>query len=279
MQQHRIKIRNFEIGNDLPFTLLAGPCQMESRQHALECADEICRIANKLGINVIYKTSFDKANRTSISGKRGIGLESALPVFAEIKEKYGCPVLTDVHNEEQCSIIAEVVDVLQIPALLSRQTDLLIAAGKTGRVVNVKKGQFIAPWDMKNVAEKIASTGNKNIMLCERGVTFGYNRLINDMRALSIMADTGYPVVFDATHSVQEPSSSGNQSGGQREYVKVVARAAVAVGVAALFLETHPDPEHAPSDGPCMIHLNKLESILSELMEFDKIAKKHSSKY
>ncbi len=279
MQIKRIKLKDFEIANDLPFTLIAGPCQMESREHALEAAEEIYNIAKRLGINFIYKTSFDKANRTSVDGKRGLGLEKALPVFAEIREQFGCPVITDIHSEFQCGILSQVVDVLQIPAFLCRQTDLLLAAGKTGKVINIKKGQFLAPWDMKNVASKIASTGNENIMLCERGVSFGYNRLISDMRALPIMAETGYPVVFDATHSIQEPGGAGTQSGGQREFVKVLARAAVAVGVAALFLETHQDPDNAPSDGPCMIHLNKLEALLKELIEFDKLAKKYPSNY
>lgn len=279
MQQKRIKLGNFEIGNDLPFTLIAGPCQMESRDHAMKTAEEICSIAERLKINVIYKTSFDKANRTSLSAQRGIGLEKALPIFAEIKDTFGCPVITDVHSEFQCEILSQVIDVLQIPAFLCRQTDLLIAAGNTGKVINVKKGQFLAPWDMKNVADKIASTDNENIMLCERGASFGYNRLVSDMRALPIMAATGYPVIFDATHSIQEPGGAGAQSGGQREFVKVLARAAVAVGVAGVFLETHPDPDNAPSDGMCMIHLDKLEAILKELIQFDNIAKQYPSDY
>lgn len=269
----RITLNKFEIANDKPFTLIAGPCMMESRDLVMDVAAELTTITKKLGINLIFKTSFDKANRTSIDGKRGIGIEKALPIFAEIKERFGCPILTDTHSPEQCAELAGVVDVLQIPAFMCRQTDLLIAAGKTGCVINVKKGQFLAPWDMKNVAAKIASTGNHNIMLTERGVTFGYNRLISDMRALVIMAETGYPVIFDATHSVQEPSGEGNASGGQRHMVKALARAAVAVGVAGLFIETHPDPDKAFSDGPCQVHLHNMEQMLKELQEFDHIAK------
>lgn len=275
MTQRRIKVGSFEVGNDLPLTLIAGPCQMESRQHAMECAEHLVNTSKKLGINLIFKSSFDKANRSSVSGKRGIGLENAMPVFEEIKSKFGCPVLTDVHSEAQVAPIAQVVDVLQIPAFLCRQTDLLIAAGKSGRVINVKKGQFLAPWDMKNVAEKIASTGNHNIMLTERGVTFGYNRLINDMRALPIMKDTGYPVVFDATHSVQEPGGLGGASGGERKFVKTVATAAAAIGVGVLFIETHPDPDNAPSDGPCMLPFAGLEEFLTDIMAFDKLSKKY----
>jgi len=269
----RINLNKFEIANDKPFTLIAGPCMMESRDLVMSVADKLMNITNKLGINLIFKTSFDKANRTSISGQRGIGMEKALPIFAEIKEKFGCPVLTDVHSPEQCSELAGIIDVLQIPAFLCRQTDMLLAAGNTNCIINVKKGQFLAPWDMKNVAAKIASTGNRNIMLTERGVTFGYNRLISDMRALVIMAETGYPVIFDATHSVQEPSGEGNASGGQRHMVKALARAAVSVGVAGLFIETHPDPDNALSDGPCQVHLHNMEAMLKELQEFDRIAK------
>jgi 2-dehydro-3-deoxyphosphooctonate aldolase (KDO 8-P synthase) len=274
MHPRTIKIGNIEIGNHLPMILIAGPCQMESREHAIECADYLTKVANKLGIKLIYKTSFDKANRSSISGKRGIGLESALPVLEEIKQKFGCPVITDVHKESQVEEVAKVADVLQIPAFLCRQTDLLIAAGNTGKVVNVKKGQFLAPWDMKNVADKIASTGNTNIMLTERGVTFGYNRLINDMRALDIMKETGYPVVFDATHSVQEPGGLGGSTGGERKFVKTVATAAAAIGIAALFIETHPDPDNAPSDGPNMLPFTGLEDSLKRIWEFDTLAKK-----
>lgn len=275
MTQHKtVTLNNYKIANNLPITLIAGPCQMESRNHALETAEFIKKTADKFGVNLIYKTSFDKANRTSLGGKRGMGMENSLPVFEEIKSKFGIPVLTDVHSEEQCVEVAKVVDVLQIPAFLCRQTDLLIAAGNTGRVINVKKGQFLAPWDMKNVADKLASTGNQNIMLTERGVSFGYNRLVNDMRALPIMAQTGYPVVFDATHSIQEPGGQGAASGGQRDFVRTVSRAAVAVGVAAIFIETHPDPDNAPSDGPCMVPFVNLESLLEEIVEFDKLSKK-----
>lgn len=275
--QKTVQLNNYKIANNLPITLIAGPCQMESRDHALETAEFIKKTTDKFGINLIYKTSFDKANRTSLGGKRGMGMEKSLPVFEEIKSKFGVPVLTDVHSEEQCIEVAKVVDVLQIPAFLCRQTDLLLAAGNTGRVINVKKGQFLAPWDMKNVAEKIASTGNQNIMLTERGVSFGYNRLVNDMRALPIMAQTGFPVVFDATHSIQEPGGQGSASGGQRDFVKTVSRAAVAVGVAAIFIETHPDPDNAPSDGPCMVPFVNLESLLTEIVEFDKLAKKFNA--
>ncbi len=274
MMNHIITIGNLQIGNHLPLALIAGPCQMESRSHALECAEYLVNLTKKLGINLVYKSSFDKANRSSLSGKRGIGMSSALPIFQEIKTKFGCPVLTDVHTEEQIAQASQVVDVLQIPAFLCRQTDLLLAAGKTGKAINIKKGQFLAPWDMKNVADKVASTGNNNILLTERGVTFGYNRLINDMRALDIMKETGYPVVFDATHSVQEPSALGGASGGERKFVNTVATAAVAIGVAVLFIETHPDPDNAPSDGPCMLPFSGLEKLLERIMQFDKLAKK-----
>lgn len=273
MTNHIIKLGDIQIANNLPFTLIAGPCQMESKQHALEMAEALVKLAQKLKIGLIYKTSFDKANRTSVSAARGLGLEKALPIFAEIKEKFGIPVLTDVHSEEHCKLAARVVDVLQIPAFLCRQTDLLLAAGNTGKVVNVKKGQFLAPWDMKNVALKIASTGNKNIMLTERGASFGYNTLVSDMRSIPILKETGYPVVFDATHSVQQPGGLGGSSGGNREFVEILARAAVSVGVAAVFTETHQDPDHAPSDGPCMLKLQDMERIIGNLQKFDKLAK------
>jgi len=241
-----VKIHNIEIGNDLPFALIAGPCQLESKAHAQEMCGALTELTRGLGIGLIYKTSFDKANRTSSKAARGLGMEKSLPIMAELRETYGVPVLTDVHAPEQCAPVAEAVDVLQIPAFLCRQTDLLIAAGETGKAVNVKKGQFLAPWDMKNVAAKCHDAGNDNVLLCERGASFGYNTLVSDMRALPILADTGYPVVFDATHSVQQPGGQGTTSGGQREFVPVLARAAVAVGVAAVFMETHQDPDHAP---------------------------------
>ncbi len=262
------------IGNDKPLTIIAGPCQLESRAHALEMSAALKEIANKFKIGIIYKTSFDKANRTSVNTKRGLGLDAALPIFADIRETSGLSVITDVHTAEQCAPVAAVADILQIPAFLCRQTDLLLAAGATGKAINVKKGQFLAPWDMKNVAAKIASTGNERILLCERGVSFGYNTLVSDMRALPILAATGYPVVFDATHSVQQPGGKGETSGGEREFVPVLARAAVAVGVAAVFLETHQDPDHAPSDGPNMIALKQLPQLIETLIEFDRLAKK-----
>lgn len=268
-----IDFGSFKVGNTLPLTLIAGPCQMESRDHALFMADSIIKITQKLGINLIYKTSFDKANRSSVSGKRGIGFENSLPIFKEIKDTFGCPVLTDVHNEEQCPIIAEVVDVLQIPAFLCRQTDLLLAAGNTGKVINVKKGQFLAPWDMKNVVDKIRSTGNDKIMITDRGTCFGYNRLVTDIRAIPIMKETGCPVVFDATHSVQEPGGLGESSGGERRFVETLATAATSVGIASLFIEVHQDPDNAPSDGPNMLKLDDLESFLSRIVAFDKLAK------
>lgn len=261
------------IGNDRPLTLIAGPCALESRAHALEMSAALAELAAKYKVGIIYKTSFDKANRTSAKSTRGIGMKAALPIFAEVRETSGLPVLTDIHEIAQCAPVAEVVDVLQIPAFLSRQTDLLMAAGETGRVINVKKGQFLAPWDMKNVAAKIAATGNERILLCERGVSFGYNTLVSDMRALPILADTGYPVVFDATHSVQQPGGQGTTSGGQREFVPVLARAAVSIGVAAVFMETHQDPDHAPSDGPNMVPIKHLKKVLETLQAFDKIAK------
>ena len=268
-----VTVNGLTIGNDLPLTLIAGPCAMESRQHALDISSKLLEISKQLGIGLIYKTSFDKANRTSSSSPRGIGLDEALPVLSEIRNTLGCPVLTDVHNEVQCAEVGEIVDVLQIPAFLCRQTDLLLAAARTGCVVNVKKGQFLAPWDMKNVAEKVSGAGNDNILLTERGASFGYNTLVSDMRSLPILAEIGYPVVFDATHSVQQPGGLGSQSGGDREYVPVLARAAVAVGVAAVFMETHEDPDNAPSDGPNMVRLSEIGSIIENLMEFDSLAK------
>ena len=271
--QKSVTIGKTETANNRPFTLIAGPCAMESRQHALEMSAALCEMTARLGLDFIYKTSFDKANRTSNSSPRGVGLSDALPVFAEVKETHGCPVLTDVHEPEQCAAAAEIVDVLQIPAFLCRQTDLLIAAAQTGKAVNVKKGQFLAPWDMKQVVAKIADTGNEKILLTERGASFGYNTLVSDMRSLPIMAQNGYPVVFDATHSVQQPGGQGTTSGGQREFVPALARAAIAVGVAAVFIETHQDPDSAPSDGPNMVPLDQLELLLSQLVAFDQIAK------
>jgi 2-dehydro-3-deoxyphosphooctonate aldolase (KDO 8-P synthase) len=262
------------IGNALKLSFLAGPCQMESRQHALETAHALKEIAQRLGVGLVYKTSFDKANRTSGKTARGLGLKAALPVFAEIRETLGLPTLTDVHEIDQCAAAAEAVDVLQIPAFLCRQTDLLIAAARTGRAVNVKKGQFLAPWDMKNVVAKVTEAGNPNVMACERGVSFGYNTLVSDMRALPEMARIGCPVVFDATHSVQQPGGQGTTSGGQREFVPVLARAAVAVGVACVFMETHPDPDRAPSDGPNMVPLSQFEALAAELLAFDALAKR-----
>ena len=261
-------------GNDLPISIIAGPCQLESRAHALEVAGALKEIAARLGVGLVYKTSFDKANRTSASAARGIGLQQALPIFAEIRSSLGLPVLTDVHEISQCAEVAQAVDVLQIPAFLSRQTDLLVAAAATGKVVNVKKGQFLAPWDMANVVAKITSAGNVNVLVTERGASFGYNTLVSDMRALPILArTTGAPVIFDATHSVQQPGGKGASSGGEREFVPVLARAAVAVGVAGVFIETHPDPDHAPSDGPNMVPLREFEGLLRTLMAFDAIAK------
>ncbi len=261
-------------GNDLPLTLIAGPCQMESREHAFMMAGELKALTERLGIGFIYKSSFDKANRTSLSGKRGLGLDNSLGVFADLKKEFGLPVLTDVHTEEQCYAAAEVVDVLQIPAFLCRQTDLLVAAAKTGRVVNVKKGQFLAPWDMRNVVAKITGSGNDQVLVTERGVSFGYNTLVSDMRALPIMAETtGAPVIFDATHSVQQPGGKGDATGGERRFVETLARAAVAVGVAGVFIETHQDPDNAPSDGPNMVALKDLGGLLERLMAFDRIAK------
>lgn len=264
---------DYEIGNTRPLTFIAGPCQLESRQHGLEVSQAIREIADRLGCQIIYKTSFDKANRTSANAQRGLGLEESLPIFAEIRETTGLPVLTDIHTAEQCAIAAQAVDVLQIPAFLCRQTDLLIAAAETGKAINVKKGQFLAPWDMKNVVAKITGAGNPDVMACERGASFGYNTLVSDMRALPIMAGIGCPVVFDATHSVQQPGGQGGSSGGQREFVPYLARAAVSIGVAAVFMETHPDPDNAPSDGPNMIPLKHFEAIARDLLEFDRMAK------
>ena len=268
-----IKCGKLSISNTGPFTLIAGPCQLESEKHALDVATELRKITEKLGVGLIYKTSFDKANRTSLKGKRGAGLEKSLPVFDKIRKDVGIPVLTDVHTVEQCSIVSQHVDVLQIPAFLCRQTDLLIAAAKTGKVINVKKGQFLAPWDMVNVTKKIEDSGNKNILVTERGASFGYNTLVSDMRSLPIMAKNGYPVVFDATHSVQQPGGMGDKSGGQREFVEYLARAAIAVGVAAVFMEPHPDPDNARSDGPNMVPLSKMPSLLNQLVEIDKLIK------
>ena len=263
-------------GNALPLALIAGPCALESRDHAFEMAAGLKEIAGKIGIGFVYKTSFDKANRTSAKSNRGIGLDGALPIFADIRQQFGVPVLTDVHETAQCARVAEVADVLQIPAFLCRQTDLLVAAAATGRVVNIKKGQFLAPWDMANVVGKVTAAGNANVLVTERGASFGYNTLVSDMRALPILArTTGAPVIFDATHSVQQPGGQGTSSGGEREFVPVLARAAVAVGVAGVFIETHQDPDQAPSDGPNMIPLKQLDSLLRRLIEFDKLAKKN----
>ncbi len=278
MNPHHVTVRDVQIGNDLPLVLIAGPCALESRAHALEISAALVEITGRLGIPLIYKTSFDKANRTALSGARGVGFEAGLPILAEIRETRGIPVLTDVHLPEQCAPTAEAVDVLQIPAYLCRQTDLLVAAARTGAAINVKKGQFLAPWDMKNVAGKISGSGpngkkNERILLCERGASFGYNTLVSDMRALPILAETGYPVVFDATHSVQQPGGQGEKSGGERRFVEILARAAVAVGVAAVFMETHQDPDRAPSDGPNMVPLRALPELLETLIAFDRIAK------
>jgi len=272
---HHVTVDGLSIGNDLPLVLIAGPCLMESRAHALECAHALAEIARDHDVGLIYKSSFDKANRTSLKGARGEGLEAALPVFAEIREQVGLPVITDVHEAEQCARVAQAVDVLQIPAFLCRQTDLLVAAAETGKAINVKKGQFLAPWDMANVVDKIRSAGNDRVLICERGASFGYNTLVSDMRALPILARTGCPVVFDATHSVQQPGGQGSSSGGQREFAPVLARAAVAIGVAAVFMETHPDPDKAPSDGPNMIPMKQLPAVIEILLELDRFAKTH----
>ncbi len=268
-----VRVGAIEIANDRPFVLIAGPCQIESRAHALEMAAALRELSDATSVKLIYKSSFDKANRTSASAARGIGMAEGLAILAELRERTGLPTLTDVHSPEQCAPAAQAVDVLQIPAFLCRQTDLLMTAGRTGRPVNVKKGQFLAPWDMANVAAKIASTGNQGILLCERGASFGYNTLVSDFRALPIMARTGYPVVFDATHSVQQPGGQGTSSGGQREFAPVLARAAVAVGVAAVFIETHPDPDHAPSDGPNMIPLREMRALIARLKAIDGLVK------
>lgn len=268
-----VQAGNVRFGNHLPLAIIAGPCAMESRAHALEMASALKEITTRLGMGLVYKSSFDKANRTAGSSARGIGLAKALAIFAEVKETFGLPVITDVHENDQCAAVAEVVDILQIPAFLCRQTDLLLAAAKTGRVVNVKKGQFLAPWDMANVAAKVTGAGNPNVMLTERGASFGYNTLVSDMRSLPIMAATGAPVIFDATHSVQQPGGQGATSGGQREFVPVLARAAVSVGVAGVFIETHQDPDKAPSDGPNMVPLRELEGLLARLKAFDALAK------
>ena len=273
MNNHKVKCSNFEIANNKPFTLIAGPCQLESEDHALKISNELKKITNELGVNLIYKTSFDKANRTSLKGKRGLGLDKSLPIFDKIRKEVGVPVLTDVHTVEQCSIVAKHVDVLQIPAFLCRQTDLLIAAAKTGKIINVKKGQFLAPWDMSNVIKKIDDSGNSNILITERGASFGYNTLVSDMRALPIMSKFGFPIVFDATHSVQQPGGMGEKSGGQREFVPYLARAAIAVGIGAIFIETHEDPDSAPSDGPNMVPLKEMKTLLKKLTEIDKIVK------
>jgi 2-dehydro-3-deoxyphosphooctonate aldolase (KDO 8-P synthase) len=272
-QPHRVRIGDFEVGNDLPLTFIAGPCQMESRQHAIDMSGALKELFDGFGANFIYKTSYDKANRSSGKTPRGVGLQSAGPVFREVRETFGCPVLTDVHLPEDCETVAAFVDVLQIPAFLCRQTDLVEAAGRTGRTVHVKKGQFLAPQDMKNVVAKLEGVGTRNIMVCERGVSFGYNTLISDMRSLPILAETGYPVVFDATHSVMQPGAAGDRSGGDRRFVPVLARAAVAIGVAAVFMETHEDPDNAPSDGPNMMRLSDMPALVETLLELDRLAK------
>ncbi len=265
--------KNITFGNDLPFVLIAGPCQVESRDHTLMMAEALTKITTKLGIPFIYKSSYDKANRTSIGGKRGMGLEKTMPIFDEIRRDMGLPILTDIHNEEQCAIVAQHADVLQIPAFLCRQTDLLVAAAKTGAVINVKKGQFLAPWDMKNVVDKMDQSGNPNVILTERGASFGYNTLVTDMRSFPIMAETGCPVVMDATHSVQQPGGQGKSSGGDRRFVPTMAKAAIAVGVAGVFMETHQDPDNAPSDGPNMVKLQDMEALLSQLKAIDTLIK------
>ena len=274
MTQHRhVRIGNVTVGNDLPFVLIAGPCAIESRDHALEMSEKLVRLAAEMGLGLIYKSSFDKANRSSINSPRGIGIDEGLRILADVREAHGCPVLTDVHEPAQCAAAAHAVDVLQIPAFLCRQTDLLVAAGETGKAVNVKKGQFLAPWDMAHVAAKIDATGNPNVMVTERGVSFGYNTLVSDMRALPILGQNGVPVVFDATHSVQQPGGQGATSGGQREFVPVLARAAIAVGVAAVFMETHEDPDSAPSDGPNMVPFREMPALLDRLLALDALTK------
>ena len=275
MAQKIIKIGNISCGNELPIVLISGPCQIESSDHAVEVAGKLKEITTKLDIGFVYKSSFDKANRTSLSSKRGLGIAEGLKALEDVAKIHGCPVLTDVHLPEQCDEVGSIVDILQIPAFLCRQTDLLIAAAETGKIVNVKKGQFLAPWDMKHVAEKVSGSGNDNILLTERGTSFGYNTLVSDMRALPQLSETGYPVIFDATHSVQQPGGLGGASGGQREFVSVLSRAAVAVGVAGLFMETHEDPDNAPSDGPNMVPLEQMEALLSRLKAIDSTAKMH----
>ena len=274
MKQKNINISNFKIGNNLPFTLIAGPCQLESRVHAFKMVEKIQKITKKLKINFIYKTSFDKANRTSLKGKRGLGLIKSLSIFDEIKKKFKVPILTDVHTPEQCSLVSNHVDILQIPAFLCRQTDLLVAAAKTKKIINIKKGQFLAPWDMGNVVNKIKNSGNNNILVTERGVSFGYNTLVSDFRAIPTLVKLGYPVIFDATHSVQQPGGKGTASSGQREFVEPLSKAAVAIGVAAIFIETHENPDRAPSDGANMININKLESLLKKLKKIDSVVKR-----
>ena len=274
MENKIVNCNGIEISNKNRICLIAGPCQLETEQHAMDMVGKIKEIASKYSIGFIYKTSFDKANRTSIKGNRGAGLEKSLPVFDKIKKELNIPILTDVHNEQQCSVVAPHIDVLQIPAFLCRQTDLLIVAAKTNKIINIKKGQFLAPWDMVNVTKKISDSGNDNILVTERGASFGYNTLVSDMRSIPIMAKNGYPIVFDATHSVQQPGGLGEQSGGQREFVEYLSRAATAVGVAAIFLETHQDPDNAPSDGPSMVPLNKLDSLINQIVEIDKLIKK-----
>ena len=273
MDSKTVKCGKLSVSNKGPLTLIAGPCQLENEKHALDTANELKKITKKLGIGLIYKTSFDKANRTSLNGKRGAGLEKSLPVFDKIRKEIEVPVLTDIHSIEQCEVVSKHVDILQIPAFLCRQTDLLVAAAKTGKVINVKKGQFLAPWDMTNVTKKIEQSGNKNILVTERGASFGYNTLVSDMRSLPIMAKNGYPVVFDATHSVQQPGGMGDKSGGQREFVEYLSRAAVAVGVAAVFMETHQDPDNAPSDGPNMVPLSEMPKLIKQLVEIDNLIK------
>jgi len=268
-----VSVGNVSFANDAPFSLMAGPCQLESRDHAFDMAGQLKEICGKLGIGLVYKSSFDKANRTSLSGERGLGLEKSLEVFSDLRAELDLPIVTDVHTDEQCALVAPHVDILQIPAFLCRQTDLLLAAAKTGKVINIKKGQFLAPWDMQNVLNKVVEGGNRNVMLTERGASFGYNTLVSDMRALPAMAEMGAPVIFDATHSVQQPGGRGGSTGGQREMVPVLARAAVAVGIAGLFVETHQDPDNAPSDGPNMVPINEMSALLERLMAIDAVVK------
>ena len=272
-----VKCNNFEISNNKKISLISGPCQLETEQHAMDMAGKISDIAKKFDIGFVYKTSFDKANRTSLKGKRGAGLETSLPIFDRIRKELHIPILTDVHNIEQCSIVSKHVDIIQIPAFLCRQTDLLVAAAKTNKIINVKKGQFLAPWDMVNVTKKISDSGNENILVTERGASFGYNTLVSDMRSIPIMSKNGYPVIFDGTHSVQQPGGLGEKSGGQREFVEYLSRAATAVGIAGIFLETHQDPDNAPSDGPNMVPLKNLESLISQIVEIDNLIKKNNA--